>query len=251
MLRYYAPYLRWPRIRNLLDLLINHIRSTEIQLPFLFRYLEKLNWFLLIHPHFQDHSGLLWNLYFQITQDFRQTHFYVFMLQMTRHFGHNQKYWLYDIVYVLKPLYEMSQRIKKLFGLVIEGVFACRKHNFYVAGLFVYLMNEKWIDYVLRNVTLLISIVHKPWKVPIYLSFVSGLMGNRSIRGHFIADWDVLEVSIGRSSKLNDHVARFRHFRVELFVFLEEMNQSSFSRTSRPRKYYTWLLFLDAFKIIF
>ncbi len=118
----------------------------------------------------------------------------------------------------------MSQRVQKLLGFIIEGAFACRKHNSDIVSFFVYLMNKKCIYYILGNVTLLITIVHKAWKVAIYLPFISCLMGDESIRSHFIADRNVLDNLVGSRSKLNIHITSFRHYSVKSFVFLQKMN---------------------------
>jgi hypothetical protein len=82
-------------------------------------------------------------------------------------------------------------------------------------------MNEKRIDDLLGNVVLLVSIVHKPRKVSVDLSFVIGFMGNGSIRSHFVTDGDFFNGAVGRSSKINYHVAGFGHSGVYFFVLFE------------------------------
>jgi hypothetical protein len=123
----------------------------------------------------------------------------------------------------------MSQRVDKLSGFVIEGIFAGSENYFDVLGFFVDLVNEKRVDDVLGNVFLLVSIVHKPWKVAVHFSFVVGFMRNGSIRSHFATDGDLFDSAVGRRSKVNYHVTSFGHFGVDFFVFFEEMNERSFS----------------------
>jgi hypothetical protein len=90
-------------------------------------------------------------------------------------------------------------------------------------------VNEKRIDDVLWNVVFFVSIVHKPRKVAVDFSFVIGLMGNGSIRNHFVTDGDFFNGAVGRSSKINYHVTGFGHSGINFFVLFEEMNERSFS----------------------
>ncbi len=128
----------------------------------------------------------------QIRLNLRQYTPNMFYLQMIRHFRYYQKYRLHYFHNILKLFNKIGQSYNKFHCLVIEWIFTGSEYNFNVLGLLINLMYEKWVDNILCDVFLFVSIIHEPRQVTIDFPLIWNFLWYRGIRLHFTANCDLI-----------------------------------------------------------